>query len=122
MSAPIVVYDGDRFMVVNPESEYFGFCGELCYLDGDGRIGIRLDPHPSRSRWEVLFRPDELELISREADDEPEPDEYPRVGEYGPDICDACEGPGEPRPGFDMNPAVVSVLCDECYQELGKTP
>lgn len=118
MSAPDVVYDGDRFVVVNPDSEYLGFQGELWYLDFDGRIGLRLDPHPMRSRWEIPFRPDELELVSGD----PDPDAYPMVGAYGPDICDACEGPGEPRSGFDMNPAVISVLCDDCHQALGRTP
>ena len=115
MSAPEVVYDGDRFVVVNPDSEYCGFYGELWYLDfdPDGRIGIRLDPDPMRSQWEIAFRPDELELVSREA--EPE-------REFSSDTCESCEGPGEPRPGFDMNPAVVSVLCDACYEALGKIP
>jgi hypothetical protein len=115
MSFPRVVYDGDRFVVVNPDSEYCGFYGELSYLDfdPDGRIGIRLDPDPMRSRWEIAFHPDELELVSRQAEPEPE---------FSSDICGACESPGEPRPGFDMNPAVVSVLCDACYEALGKIP
>jgi hypothetical protein len=108
MSAPKVVYDGDRFVVVNPDSEYCGFYGELWYLDTDGRLGIRLDPDRMRSQWEIAFRPDELELVSREA-------------ELSADICELCEGPGEPRPGLDMNPAVVSVLCYECYEALGKS-
>jgi hypothetical protein len=64
----------------------------------------------------IAFRPDELELVLQDADAE----EYPQVGEYGSDICDACEGPGEPRPGFDMNPAYVAVLCDACYEEQAK--
>lgn len=67
MSAPEVVYDGDRFIVVNPDSEYLGFLGELRYLDFDGRIGIRLAPDQMRSRWEIPFRPEELELVAREA-------------------------------------------------------
>jgi hypothetical protein len=111
MSAPKVVYHGDRFVVINEDSEYHGFVGELCYLDSDDWIGIRLDPDPMRSQWEILFRPDELELVSREA--EPE---------LSSDICESCEGPGEPRPGFDMNPAVVSILCDECYEAYGNIP
>jgi hypothetical protein len=111
MSAPEVVYDGDRFVVVNPDSEYCGFYGELWYLDfdPDGRIGIRLDPDPMRSQWEIAFRPDELELVSREV-------------VLSSDICELCEGPGEARPGFDMNPSAMSVLCDACYEALGKVP
>ena len=109
MSAHKVVHDGYRFEVINPNSEYHGSVGELCYIYPDGRFRIRLDPSPMRSQWEIAFWTDELAVVSRER-------------EVYSDICDACEGPGEPRPGFDMNPAVVSVLCDACYEALGKMP
>jgi hypothetical protein len=109
VSAPRVVYDGDRFVVVNQDSEYCGVYGELWYLDADGRIGIRLDPDRMRSQWEIAFRPDELNLVSREA-------------ELSSDTCELCEGRVSRQPGFDMNPAAESVLCDGCYEALGKIP